>query len=130
MGASPVGSALGSVGMADVTLFHNPKCSTSRKALDALEAAGIDLEVVRYLDTPIDRATLEDLVARLEDPVADLVRKDPYFKEQGLDPADYTEAGPVVELLLEHPRLLQRPLLDTGDRVFIGRPLDRVDALG
>jgi arsenate reductase len=115
--------------MAAVTLYHNPNCSTSRKALDALEAGGVDTEVVQYLKTPLDRATLESLVDRLEDPVADLVRKDPYFKEQGLDAADYTEKGPVVDLLLEHPRLLQRPLLVSGDRVFIGRPLDRVTDL-
>lgn len=115
--------------MADVTLFHNPNCSTSRKALDALQAGGVDAEVVQYLKAPPDRATLESLVARLEDPVVDLVRKDPYFKEQGLDAADYTTAEAVIDLLLTHPRLMQRPLLDTGDRVFIGRPLDRVDDL-
>jgi arsenate reductase len=115
--------------MADVTIYHNPNCSTSRKALDALEAGGVDTEVVQYLKAPLDRTTLESLVARLEDPVADLVRKDPYFKEQGLDAADYTEPEAVIELLLEHPRLLQRPLLASGDRVFIGRPLDRVDDL-
>lgn len=115
--------------MADVTVYHNPNCSTSKKAVAALEDAGVDIEVVLYLKAPLDRATLESLVARLEDPVADLVRKDPYFKEQGLDAADYTEAGPVIDLLLAHPRLLQRPLLEAGDRVFIGRPIDRVDEL-
>jgi arsenate reductase len=115
--------------MAPVTVYHNPNCSTSRKAVDALEAGGVETEVVQYLKTPLDRATLESIVDRLEDPVADLVRKDPYFKEQGLDAADYTEPAAVVDLLLEHPRLMQRPLLVSGDRVFIGRPLDRVDAL-
>jgi arsenate reductase len=115
--------------MSDLTLYHNPKCSTSAKALAALEGGGVDVEVVLYLKEPPDRAALEDLVARLEDPVGDLVRKDPFFKGLGLDAGDYTEPGPVIDLLLEHPRLLQRPLLDTGERVFIGRPLDRVDAL-
>lgn len=115
--------------MADVIVYHNPNCSTSKKAVTALQEAGVDVEVVQYLKTPLDRAALESLVARLEDPVADLVRKDPYFNEQGLDAADFTEAGPVIDLLLEHPRLMQRPLLASGDRVFIGRPVDRVDEL-
>jgi arsenate reductase len=116
-------------GMAEVTIYHNPNCSTSKKALTALQDGGADLAVVQYLKAPPDRATLQSLVDRLEDPVADLVRKDPYFKELGLDAADYTEPGPVIDLLLEHPRLMQRPLLESGDRVFIGRPVDRVDDL-
>jgi arsenate reductase (glutaredoxin) len=115
--------------MAGVTIFHNPNCSTSKKALTALQEGGADVDVVQYLKAPPDRQMLESLVARLEDPVADLVRKDPYFKELGLDAADYTEPAAVVDLLLEHPRLMQRPLLVSGDRVFIGRPVDRVDAL-
>jgi arsenate reductase len=115
--------------MAQVTIYHNPNCSTSKKALTALTDGGADVEVVQYLKAPPDRATLESLVDPLEDPVADLVRKDPYFKEQGLDPDDYTEPAAVVDLLLEHPRLMQRPLLVAGDRVFIGRPVDRVDDL-
>ena len=86
---------------------------------------GADLEVIQYLKTPPTRERLEWLVDHLEDPVADLVRKDPYFKELGLDAADYTEPGPVVDLLLEHPRLMQRPLLVRGQRVIIGRPKER-----
>jgi arsenate reductase len=61
--------------------------------------------------------------------VADLVRKDPYFKQLGLDASDYTTPGAVVDLLVEHPRLMQRPLLVKGDRVVIGRPKERADEL-
>jgi arsenate reductase len=114
--------------MADVTILHNSKCSTSRHALDALEAQGTDAEVVEYLKTPLDRAALEALVGKLEDPVAALVRHDPYFAGLGLSADDYTEADPVIELLLEHPRLMQRPVLVRGDRAIIGRPKDRVAA--
>jgi arsenate reductase (glutaredoxin) len=112
--------------MADVTLYHNPNCSTSNHALGVLRDAGVDFDEIRYLKTPPDRATLEALVATLEDPVADLVRKDGFFKELGLDAGDYTAAGPVIDLLLEHPRLLQRPILVRNGRAIIGRPKDRV----
>lgn len=112
--------------MADVTILHNKNCSTSRHAMDAVGDAGVDAEVVEYLKTPLDRAALEDLVGKLEDPVADLVRKDPFFKSLGLDADDYTTPDAVIALLLEHPRLMQRPVLVKGDRAIIGRPKDRV----
>jgi arsenate reductase len=94
--------------------------------MDEIEAQGVDAEVVEYLKTPLDRAALEDLIGKLEDPVADLVRKDPYFKSLDLEAADYTTPDAVIDLLVEHPRLLQRPILVKGDRAIIGRPKDRV----
>lgn len=114
--------------MADVTLFHNPTCSTSRHAVDEAEGLGVDAHVVQYLKTPLDRAALLDLIAKLEDPAADLVRKDGYFKDQGLAEADYITAEAVADLLVAHPRLMQRPVLVRGDQAIIGRPKDRVAA--
>jgi arsenate reductase len=114
--------------MADLTVFHNPNCSTSRYAMEEVQSAGVDAEVVQYLKTPLDRQGVLDLIAKLEDPPADLVRKDGFFKEQGLDEADYTTPEAVADLLVEHPRLMQRPVLVKGDRAIIGRPKDRVPA--
>lgn len=112
--------------MSDVTLFHNPNCSTSRFALDETSKATTDTDVVQYLKEPLDRGALLDLIAKLEDPPADLVRKDPHFKELGLDADDYTTPEAVADLLVEHPRLMQRPVLVRGDRAIIGRPKDRI----
>jgi arsenate reductase len=109
-----------------ITIYHNPNCGTSRKVLARLQELGHAPKVVEYLKTPLDRAALEDLIAKLEDPVQDLVRKDPYFKQLGLSADDYTTPDAVIDLLLEHPRLLQRPILIKGDRAIIGRPKDRV----
>lgn len=114
--------------MAKVTVFHNPSCSTSRFAMDEVETAAIDTEVVQYLKQPLDRQALLDLIAKLEDPPTDLVRKDGFFTDQGLDEADYTTPDAVAELLVAHPRLMQRPVLVKGDRAIIGRPRDRVAA--
>ena len=91
------------------------------------EANDVDAEVVLYLKTPPDRSTLEQIVEALEDPVEDLVRKDATFTKLGLDPADYTTGPAVVDLLLEHPKLMQRPVIVKGDRAIIGRPKDRVE---
>jgi arsenate reductase (glutaredoxin) len=115
--------------MADVTVYHNPNCGTSKNVLAMAKDAGVDVEVVQYLKTPPTRERLDWLVDHLDGPVADLVRKDPYFNELGLDAADYTERDAVVALLLEHPRLMQRPLLVKGDRVVIGRPKERAAEL-
>jgi arsenate reductase len=112
--------------MPEVTVLHNPKCSTSRHAMDAVAASGTEVEVVQYLKAPLGRPALLDLLAKLEDPPADLVRKDGFFKELGLDPADYATPEAVAALLAEHPRLMQRPVLVRADRAIIGRPKDRV----
>ena len=112
--------------MADITLLHNPNCSTSRHALECV--SGEDVEVVQYLKTPLDRPALLDLLGKLEDPPADLVRKDGFFTSLGLNPADYLTAEAVADLLVEHPRLMQRPVLVRGDRAIVGRPKDRVAA--
>jgi arsenate reductase len=85
---------------------------------------GADAEFVQYLKEPPTRERLTWLVKHLEGPPADLVRKDPYFNSLGLDADDYTTPTAVIDLLLAHPRLMQRPLLVKGDRVVIGRPID------
>ncbi len=114
--------------MPDVTILHNTACSTSRHAVDETSAAGVDVEVVHYLKMPLDRAQLLELIGKLEDPAGDLVRKDGFFKAQGLVPEDYVTPDAVAQLLVEHPRLMQRPVLVRGDRAIIGRPKDRVAA--
>jgi len=114
--------------MADITLFHNPKCSTSRSARDEIDEAGADAEVIQYLKEPLGRDAILALIEKLEDPPQDLVRKDSFFKDQGLVADDYTTPDAVADLLVEHPRLMQRPVLVRGDRAIIGRPKDRVPA--
>lgn len=84
---------------------------------------------MEYLKQKPDRATLERIVAGLEDPVADLVRKDSVFEKLGLQADDYVTGPAVVDLLLKHPRLLQRPVVVRGSKAIIGRPKDRVREL-
>ncbi|MEO5840003.1 MAG: ArsC/Spx/MgsR family protein [Acidimicrobiales bacterium] len=89
---------------------------------------GVDAEVVQYLKTPPDRATLEKIIGMLEDPVEDLVRKDAKFEKLGLDPAAYVgKPKAVVEILLNHKELMQRPIIVKGNKAIIGRPKDKAE---
>lgn len=91
------------------------------------EEEGVDYQVVLYIKEPPDKATLEKIVAGLEDPVEDLVRKDSKFKKLELDPDDYVNnPGKVVEILVKHKQLLQRPVIVKGKKAIIGRPKGRI----
>lgn len=99
-----------------------------------LQDAGVDHDVVLYLKEKPDRSTLEAIVAKLEDEPAELVRRDKFFKDtvvakNGFDEETLADPDVVIELLVEHPRLLQRPVVVRGDTAIIGRPRDRVPAL-
>ena len=100
----------------------------SRGALAILEERSIDHGVVNYLTTPPSRDDLESIVAILIDPVSDLVRRtDKSFAELGLDPSGYQQAEEVVDLLVAHPELMQRPIVVRGGKAVIARPSERVD---
>ena len=91
------------------------------------EEEGVDYQVVLYIKEPPDRATLEKIVAGLKDPVEDLVRKDSKFKKLELDPDDYVNnPEKVVEILVKHKQLLQRPVIVRGRKAIIGRPKGRI----
>jgi arsenate reductase (glutaredoxin) len=113
-----------------VTIFHNPRCSHSRGALGILDERSIDHAVVEYLVAPPDRATLEMIISKLVDPVTDLVRRtDAAFVALGLDPNAYGTSAEVIDLLLAHPELMQRPVVIKGDRALIARPSERIAEL-
>tara|TARA_R110002096_G_scaffold11515_7_gene42352 strand:+ start:3223 stop:3504 length:282 start_codon:yes stop_codon:yes gene_type:complete len=87
----------------------------------------VDYEVVLYMKTPPTKAELMKLVAGLEDPVEDLVRKDSVFKKLELNPDDYVgNPEAVVELLSQKKALLQRPVVVKGKKAIIGRPKTRI----
>jgi leucyl/phenylalanyl-tRNA--protein transferase len=115
-----------------VQIFHNPSCSKSRGALQILEERGVDPNIVRYLDTPPDRATLERILDAIDaEPVALVRTGDPKFKAAGLTKADVETREQVIDVLLKHPEVMERPVVFVGDRAVIARPSERVlDLLG
>jgi arsenate reductase len=112
--------------MAEVTVYHNPVCGKSRGALEILAERGVEHDVIEYLKTPLERSTLERFLDLLPDPPAELVRKDKRFKELGLHPDDYVTREQVVAILLQHPELMQRPVVVRDGRAVIARPSEKV----
>lgn len=109
-----------------IRILHNPACSKSRRALELLAERGVESEVVEYLRTPPDRETLEHLLGVLDVTPTELVRRDKRFAELGLGDADCASAAQVVELLLAHPELMERPVVVRGDHAVLARPPERL----
>ncbi|MEI6458570.1 MAG: arsenate reductase (glutaredoxin) [Pseudomonadota bacterium] len=109
-----------------VTVYHNPACGTSRNVLGLLRAAGIEPTVIEYLQTPPDRATLADLIGRMGVPVRALLRdKGTPYAELGLqDPSIPDEV--LMDRMLEHPLLINRPIVVTPVAVRLCRPSESV----
>lgn len=93
------------------------------------EELGVDAEVVIYRKDPPDGATLRAIIAKLEDPPTDLVRRDALWEKLGLTDADVQTVDQIVDVIVANKMIMQRPLLVTADRAIIGRPKDRVREL-
>lgn len=112
--------------MTDLTLYHNPRCSKSRSALELLEARGLAPTVVRYLDTPLDATQLQALLAKLGMGARQLLRSgEDEYKALGLADTSLSEAQ-LIAVMAAHPKLIERPILEVGDRAVIGRPPENI----
>ena len=94
-----------------------------------LRARDVEFDIIEYLKDHPTREALGKIIDMLDGPVADLVRKDKRFKELKFDPASYTDKKSVIALLLDHPELMQRPIVIRGKRAVIARPPEKLEAL-
>ncbi len=109
-----------------VTIYHNPACGTSRNVLGLIRDAGIEPTVIEYLKTPPSRAVLTDLIARMGIPVRDVLRqKGTPYDELGLGDESLTEDA-LLDAMLAHPILINRPIVVTEDTVKLCRPSETV----
>jgi arsenate reductase (glutaredoxin) len=90
---------------------------------------GVPADLVVYQKTPPDAATLAAIIAKLEDPATDLVRRDSQWNKLGLTDADAETPEQIIALLTKHKMLLQRPIVVTANKAIVGRPKDRVREL-
>ncbi|MCB2264189.1 MAG: arsenate reductase (glutaredoxin) [Candidatus Thiosymbion ectosymbiont of Robbea hypermnestra] len=109
-----------------ITLYHNPRCSKSRRTLELLRDRGIEPRILKYLETPPDPATLERLLEQLGLEPRELMRKqEKEYKENELaNPALTREE--LIAAMVAHPKLIERPILVKDDRAVLGRPPEAV----
>ncbi len=112
-----------------VTIYHNPKCGTSRTVLGMLQERGVELEIIEYLQTPPSVARLGELVAAMGVPVRDVIRaKEAPYAELGLDDPGLSDEA-LLAAMVAHPILINRPIVVTPKGVRLCRPADEVLAL-
>jgi len=111
--------------MANVTIWHNPRCSKSRNAMLLLEEKGVEADVVKYLDTPPTKEELKALLKMLGMSARELMRtKEDIYKELGLK--DVEDEEKLIEAMLENPKLIERPIVIKDGKAAIGRPIEKV----
>lgn len=112
--------------MANITLYHNPRCSKSRQTLALLEARGETVQIVLYLDSPPSATALRDILAKLGLSARELLRKgESVYKELELGKTDVSDAQ-LIKAMVANPILIERPIAVCGKRAVLGRPPENV----
>tara|TARA_B100000959_G_scaffold231099_1_gene247430 strand:- start:223 stop:588 length:366 start_codon:yes stop_codon:yes gene_type:complete len=107
-------------------IFHNPRCSKSRKTLEILLERGVDTEIVQYLKTPPDHKTLENILKILNIKPMDLMRKgEVLYKELNIDKYQ-NNSEMLIKIMIENPILIERPIVLANNKAVIGRPPELV----
>lgn len=107
-------------------IFHNPRCSKSRAAIELLTEKEIEFEVIKYLDTPPDRETLEKILDMLNMEPRDLMRKgESEYKDNNLSAANLSKKE-LIDAMIKFPRLIERPIVIKNGKAAIGRPLENI----
>ena len=111
--------------MPAVTLYHNPRCSKSRKTLELLEEYGVHPKIVLYLETPLNREEIAGLLRKLGLTAGQLVRRgEDEYKASGLGKDSSDEE--ILAAMTKYPKLLERPIVVRGARAIVGRPPEKV----
>lgn len=111
--------------MSKFTIYHNPKCSKSRQTLELLKSQGIEPEVVEYLKTPLKTGEILKLLEKLDsDPQALVRTKESEFQENRPPIGTKEEVAAAIEL---YPKLMERPLVVSGERAVLGRPPENIN---
>lgn len=108
-----------------ITIYHNPRCSKSRLGVQALEEHGKEFEIIKYLDTPLTFDELKSIIKKLGVSPQELVRQNEAvwksnYKGKTLSNHD------LVQAMIDHPKLIERPIVVQGNKAVIGRPTEKI----
>jgi len=111
--------------MANVTIWHNPRCSKSRNAVTLLEEEGVEAEIVKYLDTPPSKEEIVNMLKMLGITARELMRtKEAIYKELGLK--EVTDEDALIDAMAANPKLIERPIVIKDGKAAIGRPIENI----
>ena len=111
--------------MKNVKIWHNPRCSKSRNAVALLEEQGVDAEVVKYLETPPSKDEIAEVLKMLGISARELMRtKEDIYKELGLK--DVSDEDALIDAMVAHPKLIERPVVIKDGKAAIGRPIENI----
>jgi arsenate reductase len=109
-----------------ITIYQKPTCSTCREVYKALKDAGVDVDAVDYYTDPLTKKELTALIRKMGIPARELLRrKEPIYKTLKLGERELSD-GELIDLMVEHPDLMQRPIVERGDRAILARPAERL----
>lgn len=111
-----------------ITIYHNPMCSKSRECLLELEKLDIPFATTKYLNEPLTKPELKDLIKKLDIKPIELVRqKEPLWIEKFKDKR--LTCGKIIDALVKYPELIERPIVVNGDKAVIARPMERINEI-
>ncbi len=111
--------------MNTITIWHNPRCSKSREALQILQESNSKIEVVKYLQSNPSKKEIQEILSKLDLSARELMReKEDIYKELNLK--DELDEEKLIEAMVEYPKLIERPVLIKGDKAIIGRPTSKI----
>ena len=113
----------------DITVYEKPTCTKCREMNKFLVDNGVDFTKVNYYIEPLTKEKLKELLAKMKMTPRDLLRTaEPIYKELGIRGRDFSD-DQLIDLMIKHPDLIQRPIVERGDRAVLGRPTENVKAL-
>jgi arsenate reductase (glutaredoxin) len=109
-----------------ITIYQKPTCTTCRQVYAALRDAGVDFDAVDYYTDPIPKTKLRELLRKMKMPARELLRtKEEIYRTLRLRERDLTD-NEIVDLMVKHPDLIQRPIVEKGSRAILARPAERL----
>ena len=109
-------------------IYHNPRCRKSREGLELLKDSGQDFEIVEYLKNPLSTAEIKSLLEKLNLEAEGLVRKGEAIWKENFKGKDLSDQE-IIEAMATHPKLIERPIVEKGNKAVLGRPPENIKAL-
>ncbi|MHA3787166.1 arsenate reductase (glutaredoxin) [Flavobacterium hauense] len=111
-----------------ITIYHNPRCSKSRECMQLLELQDKPFTTVKYLNEPLSKEELTEIINKLNIKPIDLIRQKEAIWIENYKGKDLSD-GKVIDIMAEHPNLIERPIVINGEKAVIARPAERVNEI-